>query len=41
VALALLGLRFQMYFLSLLMVWYVMMSYRQWQLFRAFRGPDN
>ena len=40
-ALALLGLRFQMYFLSLLMAWYVASSYRQWQLFRAFKGPQD
>lgn len=41
VLLALLGLRSRQYFLSLLMLWYVHSSYTQWQLFRAYKRPDE
>ena len=38
---ALYGIVTQWYFLTLLMAWYVSASYRQWQLFRAFKGPGQ
>jgi stage IV sporulation protein FB len=41
IAVALLGLWLRQFFLSLLMAWYVSSSYRQWQLFRAFKGPQD
>ncbi|MEK6371373.1 MAG: site-2 protease family protein [Acidobacteriota bacterium] len=41
VLLALLGLWSRQFFLSLLMLWYVHSSYQQWQLFRAYKRPDE
>jgi len=41
VGIALYGIKTQWYFLTLLMAWYVSSSYRQWQLLRAFKGPDQ
>jgi Zn-dependent protease len=41
VLLALVGLRARQYFLTLLMLWYVHSSFSQWQLFRAYKRPDE
>jgi Zn-dependent protease len=41
VGIALYGIVTQWYFLALLMAWYVAASYRQWQLFRAFKGSGE
>jgi len=41
VGIALYGIMTQWYFLALLMAWYVAASYRQWQLFRAFKGSGE
>ena len=41
VLLALYGLVTRWIFLSLLMLWYVRSSYGQWQLFRAYKRPDD
>jgi Zn-dependent protease len=39
--LALLGLKSGQFFLAILMAWYVYSSYSQWQLFRAYKRPDD
>ena len=40
-ALALWGLATRRYFLALLMGWYVYTSFSQWQLFRAYKRPEE
>jgi Zn-dependent protease len=38
---ALLGLRFRMIFLTLLMAWYVRNSYMQWVFFKSYNRPED